>query len=140
MIATQPQAPLAIWLCERIGYTPTPHFFCIGSVSDLDPNILRGVVGYDNFNGASCIMHMAGEPGWIDKRMLHAAFDYPFNVMGCDQVLALVPSDNEVALDIDKRLGFSVVVELEGAHPDGSLVLMRMRRNECKWLSPRRTH
>lgn len=133
------QNDLAQWLCERIGLTPTPHLVCLGSVSPRD-NSLRGVVGYDSFNGASCVMHMAGEPGWIDKAMLHAAFDYPFNIAGVNQVLAFVPSDNLVALDIDRRLGFTLVCELEGAHPDGSLFLMRMRRDECKWLAPRRTH
>ena len=28
----------------------------------------------------------------IDKAMIHACFDYPFNVLGCNQVLAFVPS------------------------------------------------
>jgi hypothetical protein len=140
VIITQPQDALATWLCTRIGLVPSYNLRCIGSLSDRDPEHLRGVVGYDSYNEASCIMHMAGEPGWIDKRMLHAAFDYPFNVMGCNQVLAFVPSDNVVALDIDRRLGFKLVCELDGAHPDGSLFLMRMRREECKWLAPRRTH
>jgi hypothetical protein len=138
-VTTWGQDAMAGWLCEKIGLMPTGHLVCLGSVSPLD-NRLRGVVGYDSFNGASCTMHMAGEPGWIDKAMLLAAFDYPFNVMGCNQVLAFVPSDNLVALDIDRRLGFTLVVELDGAHPDGSLFLMRMRREECKWLAPRRTH
>ena len=138
MLTTYDQGTLAQWLCEKIGLMPTPHIVCIGSLSS--EHRLRGVVGYDSFNGASCTMHMAGEPGWIDKGMLHAAFDYPFNVMGCNQVLAFVPSDNLVALDIDRRLGFKLVCELDGAHPDGSLFLMRMRREECKWLAPRRTH
>ena len=140
MIACQPQGPLISWLCERIGLVPSVNIRCIGSISDRDPNVLRGVVGFDSYNEASCVMHMAGEPGWIDKRMLHACFDYPFNVMGCNQVLAMVPSDNVVALDIDRRLGFSLACELDGAHPDGSLFLLRMRREECKWLAPRRTH
>lgn len=138
MLTTYDQGTLAQWLCEKIGLMPTPHIVCIGSLSS--EHRLRGVVGYDSFNGASCTMHMAGEPGWIDKSMLHAAFDYPFNVMGCNQVLAFIPSDNLVALDIDRRLGFKLVCELDGAHPDGSLFLMRMRREECKWLAPRRTH
>ena len=98
------------------------------------------MVGYDGYNGASVVMHMAGEPGWIDKAILHAAFDYPFNEMGCNQVLAFVPSGNTSALEIEPRLGFEVVIELQGAHPDGSLFVMRMTRDNCKWLSPRRTH
>jgi len=130
---------LTRWLCQRIGLQPSPDFKAIGSVSYADQR-LRGVVGYDGFNGTSVVMHMAGEPGWLDKALLTAAFDYPFNVLGCNQVLAFVPSGNDVALDIDKRLGFEVVVELDGAHPDGSLFVLRMRRENCKWIVPARTH
>jgi len=139
LIVSNPQDLLCMWLCERIGLAPTGHLMAIGSVSDLD-NRLRGVVGYDNYNGASVVMHMAGDPGWIDKSMLHAAFDYPFNRLGCNQALAFVPCGNDVALDIDKRLGFEVVAELDGAHPDGSLLVLRLRREDCKWIAPRRTH
>jgi hypothetical protein len=139
VITTKHQDFLAAWLCERIGYVPSPHLKCIGSV-DSTESVLRGVVGYDGYNGASVMMHMAGEPGWIDKAILHAAFDYPFNEMGCNQVLGLVPSGNAAALAINKRLGFEVVAELPMAHPDGALVLMRMTRENCKWLAPRRTH
>ena len=77
MIATQPQDALAYWLCSRIGLVPSPNIQCIGSISDREPHVLRGVVGFDSFNEASCVMHMAGEPGWIDKKMLHVCFDYP---------------------------------------------------------------
>lgn len=139
MITVQHQDFLTQWLCERIGYVPSPHIKCIGSVDSTDTT-LRGVVGYDGFNGASVVMHMAGDPGWIDKAMLHAAFDYPFNTMGCNQVLAFVPSGNEAAMKINRRLGFEVVVELQGAHPDGSLFVMRMKRDNCKWLAPRVKH
>ena len=138
-ITTEHQDVLTQWLCDRIGYAPTPHIRCMGSISNDNQRIL-GVVGYDGFNGASVVMHMAGEPHWIGKQILHAAFDWPFNFMGCTQVLAFVPSGNTTALDMNKRLGFEVVTELEGAHPDGSLFVMRMRRENCKWLAPRRTH
>lgn len=133
------QGHLAGWLCSRIGLEPTANMRCIGSVS-FDGTTLRGVVGYDGYNGASVVMHMAGSPGWMDKELLHAAFDYPFNVLGCSQVLAFVPSGNETALRINRRLGFEDVAELDGAHPDGSLFVMRMKRDNCKWLAPRRTH
>ena len=139
MITTRHQDFLSAWLCERIGYTPSPLFQCIGSV-DSSESVLRGVVGYDGYNGANVVMHMAGSPGWIDKATLHAAFDYPFNVMGCTQVLAFVPSGNEVALQMNRRLGFEDVAALDGAHPDGALFVMRMKRDNCKWLAPRRTH
>lgn len=139
MVTTHKQDWLVGALCNLIGYAPTKHMTAIGSLS-ADGAVLRGIVGYDGYNGASVVMHMAGVPGWMDKGMLHAAFHYPFEVLGCSQVLAFVPSGNEAALDINRRLGFEVMIELDGAHPDGSLFVMRMKRDNCKWLAPRRTH
>lgn len=140
MITQRHQDFLKHWLCERIGLVPTPELTCIGSVDSTD-TILKGVVGFDGYNGASILMHMAGDhPHWLDRTVLFASFDYVFNELGCTQALAMVPSGNTVALDINKRLGFEVVVELEGAHPDGSLFIMRMMRDNCKWLAPRRKH
>tara|TARA_R110000868_G_scaffold197709_1_gene443950 strand:- start:264 stop:683 length:420 start_codon:yes stop_codon:yes gene_type:complete len=139
MITTENQPYLAAWLCERIGLMPSPHLRCIAHVNAAGDAVM-GVVGYDGFNGASVMMHMAGTPHWIDKTLLHATFDYPFNVMGCNVVLAAVPSGNEVSLDMTKRLGFKTLAVVEGAHPDGALHLLAMTREECKWLAPRRTH
>ncbi len=132
MIVSAPQRELAQWLCERIGYMPTPHIRCIGNVS-RDGKIL-GVVGFDGWNGASCQMHVAGEGNWVTRELLHAVFDYPFNVAGCRVVLGLVPSGNERALRFDKRVGFNEVARIEHAHPDGALIVLEMRREACRYL------
>jgi hypothetical protein len=34
-------------------------------------------------------------------------------------------------------LGFKVDHEIIGAHPDGSLIIMSMRRAECRWINGR---
>lgn len=133
-IHTQSQDLLATWLCRRIGLTPTPHIQCVARLS-ADGSIM-GVVGYDGYNGASCVMHVAGEGNWISRNLLRAAFDYPFNVMHCQVVLGLVPSGNAAALRLNTHLGFKVVNRLWGAHPDGALVLMMMTREECRYLRP----
>jgi hypothetical protein len=99
-----------------------------------DGKHLLGVVGYDNYNGASVQMHVAGEPGWVDRTILFATFDYPFRVMKCNMVLGFVPSGNKDAIQFNTRLGFKIENELQGAHPDGSLLIMVMRREECRWL------
>jgi hypothetical protein len=98
------------------------------------------VVGYDNFNGSSVMMHSAGEGHWLTPDMLWAAFDYPFNVCQANMVIGLVPSGNTAALRFNKHIGFKTELILEGAHPDGSLVLMTMRRGECRYLTRRKRH
>ena len=139
MVTTENQPFLAAWLCEKIGLMPSPHLRCIAHVNAAGDTVM-GVVGYDGFNGASVMMHMAGTPHWIDKTILHAAFSYPFDTLGCNVVLGIVPSGNETALSINARLGFKTFAVVEGAHPDGALHLMAMTREECKSLPPRCVH
>ena len=134
MIVTSNQDVLATWLCKKIGYTPTPHIKCIGQI---DETRIVGCVGFDNYNGASCMMHVAGEGNWCTRSLLWAAFDYPFNVMRCKVVFGLVPSGNQVAIHFNKRLGFKVLDIIHDAHPDGALVLMAMRSDECRYLGER---
>jgi RimJ/RimL family protein N-acetyltransferase len=127
---------LASWLCKRIGLAATPHMKCIGRV-DAAGNLM-GVVGFDGYNGASCEMHMAGDGNWINREFLFAAFDYPFRLLKCNVVFGKVPSGNERALAIDLKLGFELALEIPGAHPDGSLYLLTMRRENCRWIRDKR--
>lgn len=138
MIVTNHQDALVNALCEKIGLAPSPNIRCIGSVS-ADGMRLKGVVGFDGYNGASVMMHVYGEGNWISRDLLKVAFDYPFNHLNCNMVLGLVPSGNEQALKMNRHLGFKVETVLEGAHPDGALILMVMRREECRWLKMRRS-
>lgn len=132
MIQTAHQQILAHWLCERIGYMPTPHLRCIANVS-RDGKIL-GVVGFDGWNGASCQMHVAGEGNWVSRELIRAVFDYVFKTAGLKVVLGLVPSNNERALKFDKHVGFRQVARIDGAHPDGALVVLELRREDCRYL------
>lgn len=135
VVSSDNQPLLREWLCERIGLVPTENIQCIASVSG---GIIRGVVGYDNYNGASIQMHVAGEPGWLTRDLIWVCFDYPFNICKCNVILGIVPSGNVEALRFNKHLGFKVLSTVEGAHPDGALVFMAMRRGECRYLNRKR--
>jgi hypothetical protein len=94
-------------------------------------------VGFDGYNGASIQMHSAGEGNWVTRDLLYAAFDYPFRVCDCDIILGLIPSGNTQAIKFNKHLGFYVEVVIKDAHPDGALIVMAMRRKECRYLKER---
>lgn len=130
------QELLKDWLCERIGLTPTPHLVCIGNVFD---DKIRGVVGYDGYNGASVQMHVAGEGNWFTKDFAFSVFHYPFAVCGVNMLIGMVPSGNADAIRFNKHIGFNVARELHGAHPDGSLLIMTMTRRECRFLERTRS-
>ena len=131
-ISTKHQDILATWMCNRIGLAPTAQLQCIGRLNAA--GAIMGVVGFDGYNGASVMMHCAGEGNWLSRSMLWAIFDYPFRLMQCNVVIGLVPSGNHAALRLNKHVGFKLATVLEGAHPDGALLLLTMRRDECRYL------
>lgn len=133
MIVTQPRAQLVEWLCERIGYVPTPNMTCIGQVTR---GTLRAVVGYDHFTGKCCQMHIAGTGRtWMTRELLYAAFDYPFRELGFNVVLGIVDSGNPEGLEFNRRIGFREVHRVVNGHPDGDLVIFEMQKADCRWLS-----
>ncbi|MGE0677754.1 hypothetical protein [Pseudolabrys sp.] len=106
-------------------------------ISRFDPatgQLLGGVI-YQNFTGRSIGMHVAGfTPNWINKDLLWVCFDYPFTQLGCELVLGTVPAANTKALDFDLKLGFKEVTRVPDVFPNGDLVIVAMRREECRWL------
>ena len=98
-------------------------------------NELRAVVVYCNFQGKSCQMHIASSGShWMTKDFLKAAFDYPFNKLKLKVIIGAVPGNNEKALKLDRHLGFVDKAYIEDAHADGDLVILAMRRENCRWL------
>lgn len=93
-----------------------------------------GGVLFTNFTTVAIQMHMAGDPGWINRPLIWACFDYPFRQLGVDQVLATVPSTNQRSLEITLRLGFSALTLIPAAVKDGDMLVLSMSRKECGWL------
>jgi hypothetical protein len=131
-VSSDCQEKLALWLCEKIGLIATPDLRCIASIG-VNGDIL-GVVGFDQYNGASIVMHAAGTANWVTRSLLWACFDYPFNICKVNMVMGFIPSGNTDALRFNTHVGFETKNVLEGAHPDGSLVLMTMRRDQCRYI------
>ena len=84
----------------------------------------------------SCQMHIAAvdEVNWMSRDLLWAAFDYPFNKLGVSVILGQICADNTDALRLNRHLGFKVVAEIPDAHMEGDLVIMAMRKEDCRWL------
>lgn len=132
VLISQPLELLYAWINERVGLARSEDFRAIGRVVDGQ---LVGVVAFTGHNGASLQMHMAGDGGrWMNRHFIREAFRYAFDICGCNVVFGMVPSGNADALSIDLRLGFKELATIAGAHPDGALHVLMMRREECRWL------
>jgi RimJ/RimL family protein N-acetyltransferase len=110
----------------------SPYATFIGQEIDGE---VKAVVAFDNILDKSCEMHTAAiVPNWINKDLLWACFDYPFNILKVKVILATVASSNTEALKLDRHLGFVDKAYIEDAHIDGDLVILAMRRENCRWL------
>lgn len=121
------------WVCRRINATWIPgQAKTIGL--EEEGELIGGCLIESYIAGGSVSMHVAGEPGWCTRSYLRAAFRYVFVQLDCNVAIGVVPSGNSKALAFDWALGFREHTRIEGAHPDGALVLLTMRKEDCKWL------
>ena len=131
-VITDNQDYLKAWITGVLGTQFSNYATFIGQEIDGE---VKAVVAYDNIMDKSCMMHTAAiVPNWISKDLLWAAFDYPFNKLKVKVILASVASTNEEALNLDRHLGFVDKAYIEDAHIDGDLVILAMRRENCRWL------
>lgn len=136
-VVTADQDYMRSWLSNKLGEKLPENTTCIGQ--EKDGNLIA-VIGYCGFRAKSCLMHVAAiDENWISKDLLWATFDYPFNKLGVSVILATVSSNNKEALKLDRHLGFVDKAYIEDAHEDGDLVILAMRRENCRWLDIKTT-
>jgi len=135
-VTTENQRYMGDWLVRMMNHPLPEETVCIGQ--EVDGNLVA-VVGYCSFMPNACQMHIAAvsEVNWMSRDLLWAAFDYPFNKLGVKVILGQICGSNEDALRLNRHLGFKVVAEIPDAHMDGDLVIMAMRKEDCRWLNIR---
>lgn len=102
---------------------------------------LKMVVGFNNWIGKTCCMHVAMADGFrfTPRAMLRAVFAFAFDGAKCEMVFGLVNSKNVAAMRYDQHLGFKVSQVYEGMHDDGGdLVILTMKRGDCRYLKDKR--
>lgn len=107
------------------------------TISMWEDGALLCAILYEGYCGNSINMHVAAVGGkrWMNRRILFAAFDYPFNQLKVDRVTGLVPDSNEAAKRFDEHLGFVREGVLRRGADDGSdLIVYGMLREECRHL------
>lgn len=125
------------WLAERAKISVSPALRAIAAIGD--DGQIAGMVGYDGWLPGACAMHVALDDPRALLTLRHHAFEIPFTRYGFAFVMAPVLSTNERALDFDRRLGFHEKTRFADAFGKGvDLVLLEMRREECRWLRAER--
>lgn len=134
-VTTDNQQYLGDWLVRILNFPLPQNTQCIGQLKNGN---LVAVAGYTNFMPKACEIHI-GSVGehWASKDFIWAVFDYPFNKLGVSVILGQICADNTDALKLNRHLGFKVVAEIPDAHMSGDLVIMAMKKEECRFLNIR---
>ena len=132
-VVTDNQEYLKAWI-ERILFQKfDENATFIGQEKDGN---LVAVVAFCGFLPNACHMHI-GSVGehWMSKDLLWACFDYPFIKLEKKVILATLDASNEEAVRLNRHLGFQDKCVIEDAHENGDLLIMTMKREDCKWLN-----
>lgn len=123
------------WVVSRGGGRWVPgRGTAIGLQNDAG-DLIAGVI-YEDYNGAHVVCHISAEGNWATNReYLWMIFDYPFNQLKVKRISTVCAENNEKVKHLLDRLGFELDVVLEDAHPDGNLLVHKMKKDQCRWLA-----
>jgi RimJ/RimL family protein N-acetyltransferase len=94
-----------------------------------------GGVLFTDYNYASAQIHVAAfQPNWVNRQLLWATFSLPFNLMGVNKLIGLVPESNKAAIKFDISLGFVLETRVEDVFPDGAMLVFGMYKDQCRFL------
>lgn len=122
------------WIAKELDMVWTPeNSSTIGWIENGE--IVNGV-WYEDFNGKSVTCHIVLKKP-LNRRYLAIIFDYPFIQLGVSKIIGPVKSNNQKAIDFDKKLGFKEEARLLDAFPDADLIFFVMNKEDCRFLGER---
>lgn len=98
--------------------------------------MLAGFV-FERFNGVHVEASIAAEPGarWATRPVLRGICGYPFNTLGCKAITSVISASNLLSIKTALQFGFEGEATLRfAAHDGGDLVVMKLYRENCRWL------
>lgn len=120
------------WVARRIKTHKYDLERDVGLGLMVEDQIVCGVL-YEGFTGRSVMAHIACD-GPMTKKFLWAIFDYPFNQLGVEKIIAPIKESNAAARKLVERLGMREETRLKDTHPEGDLLFYAIRRHECRWI------
>lgn len=125
-------AAAAMWLAERTGYHAAADFRSLAAVNS-DGRIV-GMVGFDGWSPNAVHMHVALDSAIAARHLLRPAFGEAFSG-GRALAIGVVRGSNTRSLALSLHLGFrQVYVMRDGWALGEDVVLLEMRRDECRWI------
>ena len=122
-------------LLKEIGVQPSADLQAL-FWANAKTNEIEWCIGYTSFLGKTCQIHVVNfNKKYTPRKLLWAAFDYPFNQAGVETLIGIVNSKNDLAMKYDQNLGFKEVYRFEGVHDEGGdVVVFEMKKQDCRFI------
>ena len=132
MIVTDRQEELGRWLMSRIGGT---YLAGRGVYIGLERNgLICAVAGFEDYNTASMMGHLAVDGGRMDLTWIRYCFRYVFDIAKVIKLIGMVSSDNTRAYTMNLKFGYIEEAVIKDACKNGDMILMTMTREQCKYI------
>lgn len=121
------------WLVSRAKFNPSTEIKAIEAVDDTGR--IHGMAGFDGWTPNSVVITIALDNPACLRHMIHAVFNYAFLQAGRGVALATIVGSNTRSLNLCRHVGFREVYRVrDGVKVGEDIVLMEMRREECRWI------
>jgi RimJ/RimL family protein N-acetyltransferase len=125
------------WVTDRLPLKQCEGGTGITAYDDVDGRILAVMVNY-NWTPNAVEGHFVIDSMIALRRgFLEECASYLFTQAGRKKAFGQVPSDNEQALRLNKKIGFKELIRLKDVYGDGiDNVILELKREDCKFWNP----
>jgi RimJ/RimL family protein N-acetyltransferase len=128
LILDQPQRVNEFIRDNNGGFEPSNQFTAIGEIRNGE--LIGGVV-FNNYNKAHVMCNIALLPQCFPRALLLAVLRYAFKQLAVKRLTFLVKSSNLRSINFVKKFGATLEATLQGADPDGDLLLFALWPENC---------
>lgn len=128
------------WIAARLPHVGADHDWhgrarAIGI--GMDGEIIAGmaVLDMDKRFGNAEIAMAATTPRWASRSTIRKLLSYPFEQLNCRRITTVTAASNEVALKMNRQLGFQQEGVMRKALGDEDAIIMGLLKEEAeRWL------
>lgn len=119
---------------RMVQYSPTMDARGIKLVVD---GKIRAMVAYDHWTPNAVQLHIyVADKKAFSRTFIREALRYPFMQAGRELLVGVTPSDNDEALEFNRRIGFVEKYRILNGWDYGvDMVVQELRKSDCKWLA-----
>lgn len=110
---------------------PRPYI-CFGV--EGDDGLGLGVIYERIINFDVCMHIVCTDRKLMTRRVVTAAFTFPFVNLGRSRVTGLVPASNMASRELCEKLGFELEGRRKHVYADDDELVYGMTKEQCRWL------